>query len=220
MGYDSALCPVEIYLAPFSFFASSRRSGSPSTSGTFCLSLPWKILRSCAKEVPAVSLGMLRYQGMVRVSHPGHVVLQCPKSCTGQLPVQWIVNVGVLSLLFIILVLEALSWDLCISVPRNIICSYDLVFTTDHLGELIAMLNAQKAGKGKGLHVNMQKTTFPVTGFVLMSPRNLIWYVLLYCLSQWSRQQLHWVFEMQSVVPKEVQQNYWSTGGWTRLHLI
>ena len=72
---------------------------------------------------------------------------------------------SVLNLLLFILVLEMLSLDLLTGVPWELPCGDDLVLITDTQEECISKLKVWKAGmESKGLHVNMKKTKFLVSG--------------------------------------------------------
>ena len=72
---------------------------------------------------------------------------------------------SVLSPLFFILVLEALSRKFRTGVPRELLYADDLVVMADSLEECIAKLKACKEGmEHKGLRVNMKKTKLMVSG--------------------------------------------------------
>ena len=107
----------------------------------------------------------------------------------GQYSEEFGVGVGVhqgsvLSPLLFILVLEALSREFRTGVPWELLYADDLVLIADTQEECISKLKAWKTGmESKGLHVNMKKTKFLVSGVGHDVPKKSGKYPCAVCLS-------------------------------------
>ena len=119
----------------------------------------WWALRSLGVEEWAVRVIQGMYTGA-----------RCRVRVNGQYSEEFGVEVGVhqgsvLSPLLFILVLEALSRELCAGVPLELFYADDLAVIADSLEECLSRLKGWKDGmESKGLRVNMKKTKLLITG--------------------------------------------------------